>query len=61
MSKAETVDEYSNVGGAIYIHNISERVDVNIGGRMILNPAGAIRDRGGPHPRYVFRGGRGLF
>ena len=25
------------------------------------DPAGALRDRGGPHPRYVFRGGRGLF
>ena len=24
-------------------------------------PAGALRDRGGPHPRYVFRGGRGVF
>ena len=23
-------------------------------------PAGALRDRGGPHPHYVFRGGRGL-
>ena len=22
---------------------------------------GALRYRGGPHPRYVFRGGRGLF
>ena len=26
---------------------------------MVL--AGTLRDRGGPHPRYVFRGGRGLF
>ena len=24
-------------------------------------PAGALRYRGGPHPRYVFRGRRGLF
>ena len=26
-----------------------------------LAPAGALRDRGGPHPRYVFSGGRDLF
>ena len=26
-----------------------------------LHRAGALRDRGGPHPRYVFRIGRGLY
>ena len=27
----------------------------------LTSPAGALRYRGGPHPRYVFRGRRGLF
>ena len=27
----------------------------------LLNPGGALRYRGGPHLRYVFRGRRGLF